>query len=113
MIDLTLSSHADGMQIHLTTKEVGSHSMELVSDSNPWLLTVWLSTQHTIDLLTLHSRDIHRDSNPFPLVMEGLTEKQLLGVKMMNEFFGEDLFNALRSASVGLLGTGRAANGFN
>ncbi|KAF3809854.1 4-carboxymuconolactone decarboxylase [Colletotrichum gloeosporioides] len=31
--------------------------------------------------------------------MENLTEKQLLGLKMMNEFFGEDLFNELREAS--------------
>ncbi|KAH6876609.1 4-carboxymuconolactone decarboxylase [Thelonectria olida] len=31
--------------------------------------------------------------------MSGPTEKQLVGVKMMHEFFGEDLFNALRSNS--------------
>lgn len=39
------------------------------------------------------------------LEMENLTEKQLLGLKMMNGFFGEDLFNELREASVSLLST--------
>ncbi|RSL65519.1 hypothetical protein BHE90_005212 [Fusarium euwallaceae] len=31
--------------------------------------------------------------------MENLTEKQLLGVKMMHEFFGQDLFDALKANS--------------
>lgn len=36
------------------------------------------------------------------LAMDNLTEKQLLGVKMMHEFFGQDLFDALKANSVGL-----------
>lgn len=36
--------------------------------------------------------------------MAGLTENQALGLKMMQEYFGEELLNALRSASVRNLG---------
>jgi hypothetical protein len=37
--------------------------------------------------------------------MENLTEKQLLGVKMMHELFGPELFDAHKANSVGLART--------